>query len=125
MLRNGGTHDGYRVLSPAIVAKASTLQTGDMINDLYRHLAEARGWETPPGNMGLGFALGGTGLKISQFGTLSGPNNFGNFGAGSTLFWVDPQRQITFACLSTKIMEESENIARFQRLSDLVISAAN
>lgn len=124
MLRQGGSIDGHRILSPAIIAKASTLQTGDMINDLYRHLAEPRGWETPPGNMGLGFALGGAGLKISQFGTLSGPRNFGNFGAGSTLFWVDPDRDISFVCLTTKIMEESENIARFQRLSDLVISAA-
>lgn len=124
MLRQGGRHQGKRILSPAIIDKASTLQTGTMINNLYRHLAEPRGWETPPGNMGLGFALGGAGLTISQFGTLSGPRNFGNFGAGSTLFWVDPERQITFVCLTAKIIEESENIIRFQRLSDMTLAAA-
>ena len=95
-----------------------------MINELYRHLAEPRGWETPPGNMGLGFALGGAGLAITQFGTLSSPRAYGNFGAGSTLFWVDPERQITFVCLTAKVIEEGNNIARFQRISDLVLSAA-
>jgi CubicO group peptidase (beta-lactamase class C family) len=124
MLRTGGTVDGHRILSPAILQKSTTLQTGDMINDLYRHLAEPRGWETPPGNMGLGFALGGTGLTISQFGTLTSPGTFGNFGAGSTLFWVDPVSGITFVCLTAKVIEEGNNIARFQRISDLVASAA-
>lgn len=124
MLRLGGSRDGQRILSPAILDKATTLQTGDMINELYRHLAEPRGWETPPGNMGLGFALGGAGLRISQFGTLSSARAYGNFGAGSTLFWVDPDRQITFVCLTAKVIEESENIARFQRISDMVLSAA-
>lgn len=123
-LRRGGAAEGYRLLSPAIIDKATTLQTGDMINELYRHLAEPRGWETPPGNMGLGFALGGAGLAISQFGTLSSIRTYGNFGAGSTLFWVDPDREITFVCLTAKVIEESENIARFQRISDLVLSAA-
>lgn len=124
MLRLGGTANGHRLLSPAILDKATTLQTGSMINELYRHLAEPRGWETPPGNMGLGFALGGAGLAITQFGTLSSPRAYGNFGAGSTLFWVDPERQITFVCLTAKVIEEGNNIARFQRISDLVLSAA-
>nr|WP_319249120.1 serine hydrolase domain-containing protein [uncultured Celeribacter sp.] len=124
MLRQGGSLEGVRLLSPAIIDKASTLQTGDAINDLYHHLAQARGWETPPGNMGLGFALGGAGMRVTQFGTMSSARTFGNFGAGSTLFWVDPERQITFVCLTAKVIEESQNIERFQRLSDMVLSAA-
>jgi CubicO group peptidase (beta-lactamase class C family) len=124
MLRQQGTLDGTRLLSPAVIDKATTLQTGDAINDLYQHLAEARGWETPPGNMGLGFALGGAGMRVTQFGTMSSTRTFGNFGAGSTLFWVDPERQITFVCLTAKVIEESQNIERFQRLSDMVLSAA-
>jgi len=123
MLRHKGTLDGERILSPAIIAKATTLQTGSAINDLYKLLAVARSWDAPPGNMGLGFALGGAGLTVSQFGTLTSSGTFGNFGAGSTLFWVDPARDITFVCLTAKVMEESQNIERFQRLSDLVASA--
>jgi CubicO group peptidase (beta-lactamase class C family) len=124
MLRMGGTANGQRILSPAILKKATTLHTGDMINELYRHLAEPRGWETPPGNMGLGFALGGSGLTVNQFGTLTSPGTFGNFGAGSTLFWVDPVSGITFVCLTAKVIEEGDNIVRFQRISDMVASAA-
>lgn len=124
MLREQGTVRDERILSPAVVRKATTLQTGDAINDLYKLLADARHWDLPAGNMGLGFALGGDGLTVSQFGTLTSPGTFGNFGAGSTLFWVDPESQITFVCLTAKVMEKSENILRFQRLSDLVASAA-
>ncbi|PMX27628.1 MULTISPECIES: serine hydrolase [unclassified Pseudomonas] len=124
MLRQNGTGNGERVLSPAVIRKATTLQTGNAINDLYKLLADMRHWDVPPGNMGLGYALGGDGLTVSQFGTLTSPGTYGNFGAGSTLFWVDPESQITFVCLTAKVMEESENILRFQRLSDLVASAA-
>jgi len=124
MLRQNGTANGERVLSPAVIRKATTLQTGNAVNDLYKLLADMRHWDVPPGNMGLGYALGGDGLTVSQFGTLTSPGTYGNFGAGSTLFWVDPESQITFVCLTAKVMEESENIVRFQRLSDLVASAA-
>ncbi|WP_395106180.1 serine hydrolase domain-containing protein [Actinomadura sp. SCN-SB] len=124
MLRRGGELDGLRYLSPAVIDKATALQTGEAPNDLYRLLAQARGWDVPPGNFGLGFALSGDGLEVSQLGTLTSPRTFGNFGAGSTLFWVDPARDITFVCLTAKAMEESENILRFQRLSDFVVSAA-
>ncbi|NTH16723.1 beta-lactamase family protein [Agrobacterium rhizogenes] len=125
MLRLGGSSNGARILSPAILDKATTLQTGDAVNDLYRLLAEPRGWDVPPGNMGLGFALSGGGLTVSQFGTLTSPRTFGNFGAGSSLFWVDPVREITFVCLTAGVMEEGDNLVRFQRLSDMVASAAN
>lgn len=125
MLRMKGRLDGKRLLSPSIISKATVNQTGDAINSLYRLLAEPRGWETPPGNMGLGFACGGAGLRVSQFGTLTSPTTFGNFGAGSTLLWVDPENDVTFVCLTSKIIEESDNIARFQRISDLVASALN
>jgi CubicO group peptidase (beta-lactamase class C family) len=124
MLRRGGELGGTRLLSPAVIDKATRLWTGDALNDLYKLLADARGWEVPPGNFGLGFALAGSGLTVSQFGNLSSPRTFGNFGAGSTLFWVDPERQITFVCLTARVIEESDNILRFQRLSDLVQSAA-
>ena len=124
MLRQHGTYGGHRIVSPALLRKATRLQTGDAINNLYKLLADARHWDVPPGNMGLGFALGGAGLTVSQFGLHTSPGTFGGFGAGSTLFWVDPDSQITFVCLTAKLLEESENIVRFQRLSDLVASAA-
>ncbi len=49
---------------------------------------------------------------------------FGNHGAGSTLFWIDPRLGMTFVCLTAGIMDEGDNIQRFQRLSDIALSAA-
>jgi len=44
-------------------------------------------------------------------------------GAGSTIFWVDPERDLTFVCLTAGLIEESASIMRFQRLSDMVVAA--
>ncbi|HXC10226.1 MAG TPA: hypothetical protein VNV61_14940, partial [Steroidobacteraceae bacterium] len=66
----------------------------------------------------------GTALCRHMFGTLASPGTFGNYGAGTTLFWVDPERDLSFTFLSAGLMESNANIERFQRLSDMVISAA-
>jgi len=124
MLRRGGELDGSRILSPATLDLATTLQTGDLTNNLYAMISHARGWDVPKANFGLGFALSGEGIYPSFFGTLTSPRTFGNYGAGSTLFWVDPKLDMTFACLTAGVMEESENVRRFQRLSAMAAACA-
>ncbi|MEB2624301.1 serine hydrolase domain-containing protein [Pseudomonas sp. YuFO8] len=124
MLRSAGKGAKGTTISSAMMDVATTNQTGDQPSDLYKALAEARGWQVPPANFGLGFALSGSGLYPSYFGPATSPRTFGNYGAGSTLFWVDPARDVTFVCLTAGIMEESENLMRFQRLSTLAIAAA-
>jgi CubicO group peptidase (beta-lactamase class C family) len=124
MVRRRGLHGGRWLLPPAIVDQATTLQTGDMPNDLYAQMAIARGWEVPRGNFGLGFSLSGTGTAPSFFGPFTSPRTHGNYGAGSSLFWVDPERDLTFVFLSAGVMDESENVARFQKLSTMAVSAA-
>jgi CubicO group peptidase (beta-lactamase class C family) len=124
MVRRGGELDGMRILSPAIIDRATTLQTGEALNDLYTALAQAEGWEPAPANVGLGFMLRGEGIYHHFFGTLASPRTFGNFGAGSSLFWVDPEKRLTFVCLTAGVMEEASNILRFQRLSDMAHAAA-
>ncbi|WP_345067814.1 serine hydrolase domain-containing protein [Leifsonia kafniensis] len=124
MIRNTGLHDGQQIIASAILDVATTLQTGDMPNDLYAMMARARGWEEPPGNFGLGFSLSGTGTHASFFGPFTSPRTHGNYGAGSTLFWIDPVSGITFVCLTTGVMEESENVVRFQKLSTIVAASA-
>ena len=69
-------------------------------------------------------ALRGQGLHHAIYGTLCSPETFGNYGAGSALFWVDPVREITFAFLSAGVMGQAQNIERFQRICDIVTSAA-
>ncbi len=124
MLRLGGTLDGATIVSPAMVELATRNWTGDKPNEMYRTLSHRRGWRPFPAYMGLGFALQGPTVHHSLYGTLASPETFGNYGAGSSLFWVDPVREITFAFLSAGVMNGGDNFERFQRLSDIVNSAA-
>lgn len=124
MLRRGGELDGQRILSPRTLDQATINRTGDMTNLLYHGMALTRGWQPWPAYIGLGFSLRGEKIGHTQFGTLASPRTFGNFGAGSTLFWVDPKLDMTFVCLTTKLIPEPDNFERFQRLSDIAISAA-
>ncbi len=124
MLRQGGTLDGTRILSPAMLEQATINRTGDKPNELYAELARSRGWEPYPAYIGIGFSLRGEAICPHQFGTLTSPRTFGHHGAGSALFWVDPARDLTFVCLTAGVMDEADNIERFQRLSDLAVAAA-
>jgi CubicO group peptidase (beta-lactamase class C family) len=120
MLRLGGA----RVLSPAILKLATRNLTGEKPNELYKVVANRAGWRPYPAYMGLGFAIRGPGIHHAIYGTLCSPETFGNYGAGSVLFWVDPVREITFAFLSAGVMSQAQNIERFQRICDIVTSAA-
>lgn len=124
MLRNEGTLDGTRILSPRTVALARSVWTGDLPNELYKTVALRSGYAVPPANIGLGFNVRGHGMHVTQLGTLTSPETFGNYGAGTGLIWVDPELGISFVGLSAGLLSQAENIARYQRLSDLVVGAA-
>ena len=122
-LRQGGELEGARILSPAIIRLATTNHTGMRRNSLWDFALEMRGWQEFPAFLGLTFFLRGTGIFPHWFGNFNSPGTFGAVGAGSTVFWVDPERDLTFVCLTAGLVEETRNVDRFQRLSDLVSSA--
>jgi len=124
MLGGEGTLEGARVLAPPTIRLARTTWTGDMPNELYRTVALRAGYAVPPASLGLGFNLRGSGIPVHQMGTLTSPSTFGNYGAGSVLFWVDPELDLTFVALTAGLLPQAENIARFQQLSDLAVGAA-
>ena len=124
MLRREGELDGARILSPTMVRRAHRCWTGDKPNELYRKIFESRGWEVLPAYIGLGFSLRGERMGHALFGTLTSPETFGNHGAGTTLFWVDPELDLTFVGLTTGVMNSDVNIERWQRLSDIAVAAA-
>lgn len=124
MFRLGGTLDGKRILSRAILEKARMNWTGDKPNELEKSSALALGWDVMPASIGLGFPLRGTAMGHHIYGTLTSPSTFGGYGAGTTLFWVDPALDMTFVGLCTGVMKRGENIERWQRLSDIAVSAA-
>ena len=124
MLRNRGrTASGEQIIGESVLDFATTNQTGDQINDLYGMVAMARKWDLPPGNMGLGMALAGTGTHARFFGPFVSPRTFGSYGAGSSLLWVDPVSDLSFCFLSSGVMDEGDNVARFQKLSTIAASA--
>jgi CubicO group peptidase (beta-lactamase class C family) len=123
MLRRGGELDGARVLSPAMIDYATRNQTGERPNELWNYTTGHRGWDTFPAYLGIGFFLRGELPTPGPFGALNSPRTYGGIGAGSTAFWVDPERELTFAFASTGLMEDSFHIERVSRLSDQVVSA--
>jgi len=124
MLRRGGELDAARILSPVTVERMLINRTGDKINQLYGKNAIARNWEPPPAYLGLGVSLRGEVICHHQFGTFTSPRTFGQHGQGSMLYWVDPARDVTFVCLSNGVLPEGANVERFQKLSDIAITAA-
>ncbi len=124
MLRQGGTLDGKRILSPTMVRAARRCYSGDKPNELYKRFAIADGWEVSPGYIGLGFSLRGTMMTNHMFGNLTSPETFGNYGAGTTIFWVDPELDMTFVAMGTGVMKSNPNIVRYHKLSDIAASAA-
>ena len=122
-LRQGGSSAKGRILSPATVALATRDHTGEQPNDLWTVAREVHGWPLCPAHLGLGFFLRGTGDIPTPFGSLASPATFGATGAGSTVCWVDPERDITFVCLTAGLLSFTTNMLRFQRLSDVAISS--
>ncbi|GAA3326149.1 serine hydrolase domain-containing protein [Paeniglutamicibacter sulfureus] len=124
VLRNRGrTANGEQLFGESVLDFATSNQTGDQINDLYGMVAAARSWDLPPGNMGLGMALAGSGTHARFFGPFVSPRTFGSYGAGSSLLWVDPVSGLSFCFLSSGVMDEGDNVARFQKLSTIAASA--
>jgi CubicO group peptidase (beta-lactamase class C family) len=123
MLRGRGELDGARILSAAMLDLAAKNHTGRMPNDLWNFAVEARGWPVFPAYLGLGFFLRGKGTHPSAFGSLATPRTFGGIGAGSAVFFVDPERDFFYAFLSTGLLEETRSMERHQRLADLVHAA--
>ncbi len=123
MLRQGGSLGGVRFLSPETVRMATTNQTGNLPNLLMDHMREMHGWPIFPAYLGLSFFLRGAGHFPTPHGLAASSGTFGGMGAGSTLFWVDPEKDLTFVFLSAGLLEDGKSILRHQRLSDLVIAS--
>jgi len=123
MLRRGGELDGARILSPAMIDYASRNHTGELRNVLLDPFLSTRNWLPIPAYLGLGFFVRGEGIIPGPFSNLNSARAFGGLGAGSTAFWVDAEKELSFAFLSTGLIEDSHHMERLGLLSDLVLAA--
>jgi CubicO group peptidase (beta-lactamase class C family) len=124
MIRREGEYNGARILSPTMVRRMRKNQTGQLPNLLYRALCEQNGWPVLPAYMGIGLPLRGEAFGNHYYGTLTSPETIGAYGAGSTLFWVDPELDISFLGFTTGVMASAPNYMRWRKLSDIAVSAA-
>lgn len=123
MLRRGGELDGARILSPAMIDYAARNHTGELRNVLFDPFLSMRNWQSFPAYIGVGFFVRGEGVIPGPFSVMNSPRAFAGLGAGSTGFWVDREKELSFAFLSTGLMEDSCHFERLGILSDLVISS--
>lgn len=123
LLRGGGARDGFRLLSPAMLDLASRNFTGDRTNSLMDYATAMRRWEPWPGRVGLGFFVRGEGITPGPLPNLGSPQTYGGWGSGTSCIWVDPDRDVCFALLTTGVMEDSDHIERVRRLSDAALAA--
>ncbi len=123
MLARGGELDGVRILSPRTLEYCARNHTGELRNVLFDYARDTRGWQAWPANIGIGFFTRGEGVQPGPLSNFSSPRTFCGWGAGSTCFWVDPVQELSFAFLSTGLMEETYHCERLQRLADLVVTS--
>ncbi len=123
MLRRGGELDGARILSPLTIDFARQNHTGEKKNNVFTFVREYRGWNEWPAYLGLGFYLRGEALYPDHYGVLASPGTYGHVGVGSTMFWIDPERDMVFVGLTSGLMEESRSLERWQRLSDMALAS--
>ncbi len=121
-LRQGGRLGDKRILSRPMVEFATRNHTGTKTNNLWNYAREMLNWPAFPANLGLGFFLRGEGMIPTYCGQLASPSAYGAMGAGTTNYWVDPERDMTMVCLTTGFLEEANSAMRFQRLSDTAIA---
>lgn len=123
MLRGGGELNGHRMLSPGMIDFCTRNHTGEKRNILFDMWTGTRNWLFYPANIGVGFFMRGEGNLPGLFSMMNSPRTYGGFGAGSTGFTVDPERELSFAFLSTGLMEDSYHFERIGMLQTLVLAA--
>ena len=77
--------------------------------------------ESSHGDMGM--IVRGEGIYPNHYGLLHGFHTFGHTGAGSSMFWVNPELDMTFVLMTAGWMEDTSHILRLQRLGDIVLSS--
>lgn len=71
----------------------------------------------------MGGYVRGTGHHLTPFGHTASPRAFGAVGGGSTMWMVDPERDLTVVFLSAGFLDGLDHFQRLQQLGDLALAA--
>lgn len=114
-----------RFMSKATFDYAAKCHTGDLIAGAWEFEREQKSIPEPfPANFSLlGGYVRGEGHNICGSGFTSSPSTIYAVGGGTTMWMVDPERQLTFIFLSCGFVEGLSHFARLRRLSDLALAA--
>jgi CubicO group peptidase (beta-lactamase class C family) len=123
-LRRRGSNGSHRLISPALFDYASQNHTGEMSNGAWDWYREAHGLPDFPANFSLlGGYVRGVGHHFNGAGYTASPRAFYAVGGGSTMWMVDPERDLTFIFLSAGFIEGLAHVDRLRRLGDLALAA--
>jgi CubicO group peptidase (beta-lactamase class C family) len=124
VMRRRGTNGSYRLLSPALFDYASQIHTGNMGNGATQFYLLEHGMPDYPVNFSLlGGYVRGHGHYLSGAGLTASPRAFYAVGGGSTMWMVDPERDLTFVFLCAGLLDGLAHFERLQRFSDLALAA--
>ena len=124
VMRRRGSNGGYRLMSPALFDYASQNHTGDMSNGAVQFYILEHGMPDFPVNFSLlGGYVRGHGHHLTGAGHTASPRAFYAVGGGSTMWLVDPERDLTFVFLCAGLLDGLAHFERLQRLSDLALAA--
>jgi CubicO group peptidase (beta-lactamase class C family) len=123
-MRRRGDSGEYRLLSHALFDYACRSHTGDRPNGFWDFDRQARDIPEFPANFTLlGGYVRGDGHYLSALGHTASARAFGAVGGGSTLWLVDPDRDLTFVFLSAGFLEGLDHFGRLQQVCDLALAA--
>lgn len=123
LLRNNGERDGFRLLSPAMIELAAMNYTGDMPNSLMDYALDLRNWKPWPAYHGLGFFVRGEKLTPGPLPNMGQKGTFGGWGSGTSVFWIEPNRDMCFVLITVGSLEDTDHLQRSQRLGDMALAA--
>jgi CubicO group peptidase (beta-lactamase class C family) len=122
-LRQRGDNGNYRLISQSLFDYACQNHTGDMTNGAWDFYVEANNMPSLPAMFSLlGGYVRGYGHHMSGAGVTASPSAFYAVGGGSTMWLVDPERDLTFVFLSAGFIEGLAHFERLQTLSDLALA---
>lgn len=124
MLRNNGkTEDGKQFISQSLLSYAKLNHCGNMINEFWDMEAKIKGLNRVPAMFSLiGAYVRGNGHFITGAGYTASPNSYYSMGSGSTMWMIDPEREITVIFLSNGFVEGLEHFERCSQINDLALS---